>query len=86
MIRNAVVKARINDRLKYNVEKILSHMGFSMSDVINGLFNQIAARKIIPFDMEKPNRVTRKTLENSARGKNVKKFNSPEELFDDLGI
>ena len=39
--KNTVVRARVNDGLKHDVEGILSHLGLTMSDVINALFSQI---------------------------------------------
>lgn len=84
--KNTIVRARVNDHVKHNVEIILSHLGLTMSDAINALFSQIALRKGLPFEVEIPNRLTRKTLEDSATGKNVKRFVSAADLFEDLGI
>ena len=38
------------------------------------------------FMHKKPNKVTEKALKQSRSGKNIKKFNTLDELFDDLGI
>ena len=86
MARNTIVRARVNDHVKHNVEIILGHLGLTMSDAINALFSQIALRKGLPFEVEIPNKLTLKTLEESAKGKNVKRFASAADLFDDLGI
>lgn len=38
------------------------------------------------FMQRKPNKVTLKALKQSEAGKNLKKFNSLDDLFEDLGI
>ncbi len=83
-MKSEIVRARINGPLKHEVEDILSDLGLTMSDAINILFKQIQLNHGLPFKVKIPNKVTRKTLENSAKGKNMKKFNSVDELFDDL--
>jgi len=85
-IRDSVVRARVNGKLKHDVENVLSRLGLSMSDVINVLFSQIKLTKGLPFDVKIPNKLTQKTLKESAEGKNVKRFNTVDELFEDLDI
>ena len=38
------------------------------------------------FMHRKPNKITEKALKDSQSGKNLKKFNNLDEMFDDLGI
>lgn len=82
--KNTIVRARVNDALKHDVESILSHLGLTMSDAINALLSQIKLRKGLPFDIKLPNKITQETLKKSAKGEEVKQFNSVEDLFDDL--
>ena len=82
--RNSLVRARINEDLKHNVESILSQLGLTVSDAINVLFNQIALNKGLPFNVKIPNQLTRETLDKSARGIEVQSFDSVDALFDDL--
>jgi len=82
--KNEVVRARVNGELKKDVEHILSDLGLTMSDAINALFSQIKLQHGVPFDIKLPNKITKKTLEDSASGKNIKRFNSIDSLFDDL--
>ena len=83
--RNAVVRARVNAHLKHDVEDILGSLGLTMSDAINVLFTQIKLSKGLPFDVNVPNALTQNTLKQSAKGEEVKRFNSVDALFDDLG-
>lgn len=82
--RNTVVRARVNEHLKQDVEGILGGLGLTMSDAINALFCQIKLNKGLPFEMKVPNEMTQRTLEKSAKGQEVKRFNSIDELFNDL--
>lgn len=43
-------------------------------------------KKDFPFDVKLPNKTTRKAVEDLEKGKNVKRFDTAEELFQDLGI
>ena len=47
---------------------------------------QIKLHKDFPFGHKVPNKLTAKTLKDSAKGKNTKRFSSTEALFKDLGI
>ncbi len=38
------------------------------------------------FMHRKPNKITVKAIKQSAAGKNIKKFDSLDDLFEDLGI
>lgn len=86
LAKDSYVKARVNHILKHDVEVILSHLGITMSDAINALFRQIELRNGLPFDMVIPNKITHKTLEDSKKGKGVKRFKSTDDLFKDLDI
>jgi DNA-damage-inducible protein J len=82
--RNSLVRARVNDNLKHDVEGILSGLGLTMSDAINALFNQIRLHKGLPFELKIPNEITQSTLERSANAQDIERFDSVDELFDDL--
>jgi DNA-damage-inducible protein J len=82
--KNTVVRARVNDHLKHDVDGILSNLGLTMSDAINALFCQIKLRNGLPFEVHVPNRATAKVIKDSAKGKNITKFDSIDDLFDDL--
>jgi DNA-damage-inducible protein J len=47
---------------------------------------KVAQASGIPFDVRLPNKTTRKVVEDLEKGKNVKRFDNAEELFEDLGI
>ena len=55
-----------------------SMMDVSMKDLV--------LMSVEEFMHKKPNKVTAKALKQSITGKNLKKFDSIHDLFDDLGI
>jgi DNA-damage-inducible protein J len=86
MSKAATVRARIEPALKNEVEDILSELGLSASETILLLYRQIKLRQGLPFDVVLPNKLTARTLRDSSRGKNVKKFGSKKDLYADLGL
>jgi DNA-damage-inducible protein J len=86
MSKTATVRARLEPRLKAEVECILDQLGLTASETIHLLYRQIKMRKGLPFDLEVPNTRTARTLRESRRGKNVKTFGSKGELYSELGL
>lgn len=55
-----------------------SMMGTTMKDLV--------IMSVTEFMQRKPNKVTIKAMKQSEAGKNLKKFDSLDDLFEDLGI
>ena len=85
MSTDTVVRARIDSDTKARATKALQAMGLSVSDAIRLLLLRVAAEKRLPFAIQVPNATTVKAMEELDNGKG-KRFNSAEELFQDLGI
>jgi DNA-damage-inducible protein J len=83
---HATISVKTDSGLKNGVGKILQQLGLNHSTAINMYYRLILAQKGIPFDVKLPNKKTMKAMDDIAKGKNVKKFNTAEELFNDLGI
>jgi len=86
MPKNAVISARIEDKLKKNAESILKKLGISPSEAITIFYKQVELRKGLPFEVKIPNKTTLNTFNESDEGKNVKTFKDTKELYKDLGI
>jgi DNA-damage-inducible protein J len=86
MNKTATVRARVEPRLKSEVEDILSELGLTASETILLLYRQIKLRQGLPFEVAIPNKLTARTLRNARAGKNVKRFQSKKELYADLGL
>ena len=85
MSTDTVVRARIDSDTKARATKALQAMGLSVSDAIRLLLLRVAAEKRLPFAIQVPNDTTVKAMKELDDGKG-KRFNSAEELFQDLGI
>ena len=86
MAKSEMIRARIEPDLKHDVDKILKKLGMSVSQAIGLFYVQVKMNQGLPFDVKIPNRTTRKTFENTDKGKGIKTFKSKEELFKDIGL
>jgi DNA-damage-inducible protein J len=84
MQKAAIINTRIEPELKANAESILKEVGLSSAEAIRIFYKQICLQKGLPFEVKVPNALTRETLDKSARGEEVKRFDSIDDLFKDL--
>ena len=80
MASNAVVRARIDGRIKKQAEAVLGAIGLTVSDAFRLLMVRIAAEKALPFEPLVPNDKTRKAIQAARRGK-LKTAGSAENLL-----
>jgi DNA-damage-inducible protein J len=67
--------------LKTDVEALLEQLGVTTTEAINMFFSQIRLRRGIPFSVEVPNTVTRRTFEATDRGEDLHVHKNLDELF-----
>ena len=84
MNRTATVRARIEPRLKDDVDKLLHRLGMSTTEAITVFYNQIRLRQGLPFTVEVPNTTTRKTFEATDRGEELHSYKNVDEMFEAL--
>lgn len=84
MSKTAMIRARTEPRLKEEVESIFSELGITSTEAINMFYKQVRLRKGIPFEIKIPNKVTRKTFNDSDNKKNRKSFKNINDLLKDL--
>ena len=84
MNRTATVRARVDPKLKADVEKLLHDLGVTATDAITMFYNQIRLRKGLPFPVEIPNAMTRKTFEATDRGEDLNTYSTLDEMFETL--
>ena len=68
MSANAVVRARIDERIKNEATVVLGAMGLTVSDAFRMMMNRIAAEKALPFSPLVPNAETIAAMEEAERG------------------
>ena len=83
--KTATARALMDPEVKKEAEKILKDLGLSVSTSFELFYRQVIAQRGLPFELHIPNEKTMNAIENSRQGKG-KKFSTPQELFDDLGI
>ncbi len=83
MTENAVVRARIDERIKNEAAAVLGAMGLTVSDAFRLLMVRIAKEKALPFEPLVPNDETVEAMKAARRGE-VITAGSPDELVASL--
>ena len=68
MSENAIVRARIDGRIKAEASMVLGAMGLTVSDAFRLLLTRIAAEKALPFEPLIPNAETIEAMKAARRG------------------
>ena len=58
MPTNAVVRARVDERIKEEATVVLAAMGLTVSDAFRLLLTRVAQDKALPFEPQVPNTTT----------------------------
>ena len=72
MSENAVVRARIDERVKAEAAAVLAAMGLTVSDAFRLMMVRIAADKALPFEPLVPNAETIEAMKAARRGEVTK--------------
>lgn len=80
MNKSAVIHARIEPKTKASAEKVLHKLGLSPTEAIRIFYKQITLHQGLPFPVHIPNELTAETLRKSRSGKEVKEFDSLDEM------
>ncbi|MBX9618401.1 MAG: type II toxin-antitoxin system RelB/DinJ family antitoxin [Hyphomicrobiales bacterium] len=83
MAENAVIRARINQRIKDEASAVLDAMGLTASDAFRMMMMRIAAEKALPFEPLVPNETTIAAMREARAGK-LPRFKTIDALMDDL--
>ncbi len=84
MSRTATVRARVESSLKADVDKLLNRLGMTTTEAITLFYSQIRLRQGLPFSVEVPNAITRKTFEATDRGEDLNTYGSLDDMFEAL--
>lgn len=86
MSKTATIRARIEPKLKKDVENLLNELGISTTEAINIFYHQIKLRQGLPFSIVVPNETTRKVFDDTDADRNVVHCLGTDEMFKKLGI
>lgn len=83
----AILQVRVDDDLKKRVDIRLKRMGLNMSTAVNMLMHQIDLQGRIPFEIVDRPYSLQHAVNDIENGVGLSKaYNSPKELFEELGI
>jgi len=83
MAENAVIRARINQRVKDEASAVLDAMGLTASDAFRMMMMRIAVEKTLPFEPLVPNETTIAAM-REARAEKLLRFKTIDSMMDDL--
>jgi DNA-damage-inducible protein J len=83
MSENAVVRARIDERIKAEATAVLGAMGLTVSDAFRLMMTRIAVEKALPFEPMAPNEDTIEAMREARRG-GPPRFKTIDALLADL--
>lgn len=83
MKANALVQARINEKVKTQAAKVLGDLGLTVSDAVRLLLTRVARDKALPLELLTPNAATVAAM-REARVGSLKTFDNVEALMDEL--
>ncbi len=81
--QNAVVRARIDGRIKAEAEVVLASMGLTVSDAFRMMMVRIAREKALPFEPLVPNEETVAAM-RAAQGGKLITAGPPGKLLESL--
>ena len=86
MEKAANISIQIDDSLKNEAEEILKTLGLTASHAIKIFYSQIVLSQGLPFGVVIPQKSTNETTLKAMAEQDLATFETPQELFEDLGI
>ena len=83
MSLDATVRARVDSKLKKDVEIILQNIGLNTSQAINIFLNSVKNNNGIPFELKIPNAETIKAMQDAQKGIGLEEVTF-EQLQEDM--
>lgn len=71
MSKSAMIRARVDEQLKNEVEAIFQEVGLNATQAITMFYRQVKMQHGLPFEVKVPNAETRRVIEEMSRGVNV---------------
>jgi DNA-damage-inducible protein J len=86
MPKSKTITVRLDAELKQEVEEIFAELGLTTSQSIALFYRQVQLHRGLPFEVRLPNAATRGALADAEARRDLASFDTPDELFADLGI
>ena len=88
MNKSETIHMRIEPEIKAEADSILKRLGLSTADAISIFLNQVILNGGLPFEVKipVPNEITLRAMHEAENDINMRKFNTANEMFQELGI
>jgi DNA-damage-inducible protein J len=86
MAKEAMIRARIEPRLKEEAEDILRQLGLSTTEALTLFYHQIRLNQGLPFEIRLPNKTTRQTFKDTDAGKHIIRVKDAPAMYRKLKI
>jgi DNA-damage-inducible protein J len=86
MKKTAMVRARMEPRLKKRAETVFHRLGLNATQAITLFYRQVELRDGLPFEVVIPTEETRQTFQSTDAGDDLVVCDDADDLFDKLGI
>ncbi len=84
MPKSAMVRARVEPKLKRDAEGLFERLGLSTTQAITLFYRQVALRQGLPFDVVIPSVTTRKALVDTDHGRGLTVCKDAADMFTKL--
>jgi len=86
MAKTSTVRARIEPRLKWDVEKLFHRLGITTTEAITLFYRQVKVRNGLPFEVVVPNPTSVKVFKNTDANRGLVRCEDAGDMFKKLGI
>lgn len=86
MSKTAMVRARIQPRLKDRAETVFHRLGLNATQAITIFYRQVELRDGLPFSVAIPTPTTSRTFEATDADRDLTVCKDAADMFDKLGI
>ena len=86
MSKTAMVRARVEPKLKSRAEKVFHRLGLNATQAITIFYKQVKLRNGLPFDVVVPTPTTQRTFADSEAGRDLIVCKDADDMFRKLGI
>ena len=80
------VSVNVDPDIKRRAEEVFEQLGITASEAVSLFYEQVLLHRALPFFGDQPTETTAKALAEAKDREKLASFDTPEELYEDLGI
>ncbi len=86
MAKTSTIRARIEPRLKSDVENLFHKLGLTTTEAISLFYRQTKLRNGLPFEVVVPNSTTIRVFRNTDANIGLVRCEDAQDMFEKLGV